>query len=165
TDHVPYQDNKSEAEVAHDIIIKLFAAEKNDAALRADLQSTVHACGWYDGLAAAILSALEQAIKLNADMGSAMKDAYGKAAAAVNHITEWAEAHPEMAAVVVTLIALGVLALMMPWLMAYLGFTEEGILEASWAARWQTSYRGFVPKGSLFSYLQSLGTKIGRNWH
>jgi hypothetical protein len=86
-----------------------------------------------------------------------------------------------MAAVITTLIALGILAVMVPWVMAYLGFAEEGILEgelvtcfqgrfantfaASWAARWQSTYRGFVPKGSLFSYLQSLGTKIGRNWH
>jgi hypothetical protein len=31
--------------------------------------------------------------------------------------------------VLVTLIALGVLAIMMPWLMAWLGFAEEGIVE------------------------------------
>ena len=62
-------------------------------------------------------------------MGPAMKAAYEKAVTAVNKVKEWADAHPEMTAVIITLIALGVLALMMPWLMAYLGFAEEGIIE------------------------------------
>jgi hypothetical protein len=176
-----YKDNPSAAEVADDIITKLFTAEKNDIALEANLRSMVHTYGWYDNLAAAILASMEQAIELGKEMGPAVKAAYEKAVVAVNKVKEWADAHPEMAAVIITLIALGVLAVMMPWLMAYLGFAEEGILEgesvgyfysglvdkfvASWAARWQATYCGFVPKGSLFSYLQSLGTKIGRNWH
>jgi hypothetical protein len=180
--YIPYKDNPSKAELADEIVGKLFAAEKNDAALQADLQSAIHAYGWYDGLAHAILAALENAIKLREEMGPAVKAAYEKAVEAVNKVKEWAEAHPEMATVIVTLIALGIIALMVPWLMAYLGFAEEGIIEgkfvtcfysnkaidkclASWAARWQAVYRGLVPKGSLFSYLQSLGTKIGRNWH
>ncbi|KAI9713214.1 MAG: hypothetical protein M1820_001200 [Bogoriella megaspora] len=163
TEYVPYRD-KTKPEVAKDITAKLFSAEKNDAALQADLQSAIHAYGWYDGLAVAILTALEQAFKVGKDKGPAIKTAYEKAVSALHEVKEWAEEHPEMTAVIITLIALGVLALMMPWLMAYLGFAEEGIVEASWAARWQATYRGFVPKSSLFSYLQSLGTKIGRNW-
>jgi len=160
--YAPYKDDPSKTEVANEIILKLFAAEKNDSTLQADLRSMVHAYGWYDGLAAAILAALEEAIKLGVEMGPAVKAAHNKAVEAINEVKEWAEAHPEMTAVIITLIALGIIALMMPWLMAYLGFVEEGIIEASWAARWQAMYRGFVPKGSLFSYLQSLGTKIGR---
>ena len=27
----------------------------------------------------------------------------------------------------------------------------------TWAAAWQSTYRGLVPKGSLFSYFQKLG--------
>ena len=127
--YTPYKDNPSKAELADEIIVKLFAAEKNDAALQADLQSIIHAYGWYDGLAAAILAALETAIKLGEEMGPAVKAAYEKAVAAVNNVKEWAEAHPEMTEVIITLIALGVLALMMPWLMGYLGFAEEGIIE------------------------------------
>ena len=30
----------------------------------------------------------------------------------------------------------------------------------SFAARWMASYMGFVPKGSLFSYLQRLGMTL-----
>ena len=72
---------------------------------------------------------MENAIKLRKEMGPAVKAAYEKAVAAVNKVKEWAEEHPEMVAVIATLIALGVLALTIPWLMAYLGFTEEGIIE------------------------------------
>jgi hypothetical protein len=127
--YIPYKDNPSKAELADKIIAKLFAAEKNDAALQADLQSVIHAYGWFDDLATAILAALENAIKIGEKMGPAVKTAYEKAVAAVNKVKEWAEAHPEMTAVIITLIALGVLALMIPWLMAYLGFAEEGIIE------------------------------------
>jgi hypothetical protein len=119
----------SKAGLADEIVAKLFAAQKNDAILQADLQSIIHAYGWYDGLAAAILAGLEKAIKLGEEMGPAMKAAYEKTVAAVNKVKEWAEAHPEMTAVIITLIALGVLALMIPWLMASLGFAEEGIIE------------------------------------
>ena len=35
------------------------------------------------------------------------------------------------------------------------GCTDDTI--GSWAARWQSIYRGLVPKGSLFSFLQRLG--------
>lgn len=176
--YAPYRDKRSQAEVADNIVVKLFAAEDIDT-LQADLESTIHASGWYNGLAAAVLAALEKAIESQTRMGSAVKAAYDKAVTALHHVMEWTNAHPKLTAVALTLVALGVLALMTPWLMGYLGFAEEGILEGeslrscngcsdplivSWAAGWQATYRGFVPKGSLFSYLQSLGTKIGRNW-
>jgi hypothetical protein len=127
--YVRYKDDLSKSEVADDIIVKIFAATQNDAALQADLQATMHTYGWYDGLAIAILGALEKAIEIGEKMGPAVKTAYDKAVAAVNEIEEWVEAHPGMTAVVTTLIALGILALMIPWLMAYLGFAEEGIIE------------------------------------
>jgi len=128
--HYPtYQDHPNRAEVADEIVAKLFAARNNDAILEADLQFTIHTCGWYYGLAAAVLAALENTIRLGNEMGPAMKSAYEKAIAGVSRVDEWATDHPEMAAVLVTLIALGVLAIMTPWLMVWLGFAEEGIVE------------------------------------
>jgi hypothetical protein len=62
-------------------------------------------------------------------MAPAIRDAYIKAEGGVNKVKDWAEANPEMSAVIVTLVALGILALMMPWVLAYLGFAEDGILE------------------------------------
>ena len=133
--YAAYQDHPGKAELADQIVAKLVAADKNDAILRADLQSTIHAYGWYDGLAAAVLAALENTIRLGEQMGPAMKSAYEKAMAEVSNVEEWAGEHPEMAAVIVTLIALGVLAIMMPWLMAWLGFAEEGIIEGKLIAQ------------------------------
>jgi hypothetical protein len=132
--YAKYQDHPSKAELADQIVAKLFAADKNDAILKADLQSTIHAYGWYDGLAAAVLVALENAIRLGEEMGPAMKSAYEKAAAEVSKVEEWAAEHPEMTAVLVTLVALGVLAIMMPYLMAWLGFAEGGIVEGKQTA-------------------------------
>jgi hypothetical protein len=126
---VQYSDKPDTEEVAEDIVTKLFAAENNDAALQADLQSMARVCGWHEKLADAIRAAMERAIDLGKEMGPAMKAAYEKAIAAINAVEEWANAHPEMAAVITTLIALGILAVMIPWVMAYLGFAEEGILE------------------------------------
>ena len=133
--YAAYQDHPSKVEVADQIVAKLFAAGENDAVLRAELQSTIHSYGWRDGLAAGVLAALENAIKLGEKMGPAMKAAYDKAAAAVYKVGDWTGEHPEMAAVIVTLIALGVLAIMMPWLMAWLGFAEEGIIEGKFTAQ------------------------------
>jgi len=44
-------------------------------------------------------------------------------------------------------------------ILALLGFTSAGIKAGSWAAMWMAKYGGFVPKNSLFAYLQSLGVK------
>jgi hypothetical protein len=129
-----YQDHPSKVELADQIVAKLFAADKNDAILKADLQSTIHTYGWYDGFAAAVLAALESAIRLGVETGPAMKSSYEKAVEGVSKVEEWAGEHPEMAAVLVTLIALGVLAIMTPWLMAWLGFAEEGIVESKLAS-------------------------------
>lgn len=132
--YAAYQDHPSSAELAGQIVAKLLAAHRNDAILRADLKSAIHTYGWYDGLAAAVLAAVENAIKLGKEMGPAMHTAYEKAVAGINGVKEWAGENPEMATVLVTLIALGILAIMMPWLMAWLGFAEEGIVEGKLVA-------------------------------
>lgn len=69
----------------------------------------------------------------------------------------FAEDHPVYA----TLIALGILAILMPWALEILGFGDLGPIEGSFAALWQSRYAGYVPKKSLFGYFQRLGLK----WH
>lgn len=128
-----YYDHPTKPELAEQIVAKLLAADKNDAALEADLQSAIHSFGWYDGLAAAVLARLEEALELGKEMGPAMRSAYEKATAGIDKVEEWAGDHPEMAAVIVTLIAIGILAVMTPWLLAWLGFAEEGIVEGKLA--------------------------------
>lgn len=70
----------------------------------------------------------------------------------------FAKEHPAYA----TLIALGILAALMPWVLEILGFGGLGPIDGSFAAAWQSKYAGYVPKGSLFSYFQRLGMKW--NW-
>ncbi|KAF4547164.1 Hypothetical protein D9617_55g071580 [Elsinoe fawcettii] len=160
----PYCDQPSNVELADQIVTKPLTADNNDADLKAELISMITTEGWQDELATKVLAAVQCAIEMGKEMGPAMSSAYEKAEKGVQGISEWAQENPEMAALIVTLIALGILAIMMPWLMVWLGFAEEGIIEASWAAFWQATYRGFVPKRSLFAYLQSLGTRISWKW-
>ena len=68
----------------------------------------------------------------------------------------FAQEHPAYT----TFIALGILALIAPWVLEVLGFAMEGIVEDSWAALWQSKYAGFVPKRSLFSFFQRLGMTL-----
>ncbi|KAF1829473.1 hypothetical protein BDW02DRAFT_509881, partial [Decorospora gaudefroyi] len=63
--------------------------------------------------------------------------------------------HPIMC----SMIALGVLAVIAPWVLPELGFGELGPVEGTFASWWQSNYGGLVPKGSLFSFLQRLGMK------
>ena len=88
-------------------------------------------------------------------MARAASDAMQKAEeAAVGFATE----HPVYA----TLIALGILAILTPFVLELLGFGELGPIEGSFAAAWQSRwYGGEVPKRALFGYFQRLGMK----WH
>ncbi|KAK3064935.1 hypothetical protein LTS18_002097, partial [Coniosporium uncinatum] len=124
-----YQDNSSKSDLAEQIVAKLLSTDKNDASLKADIQSTVHIYGWYDGLAAAVLAAVEKAIRLREEIGPAMKAAFEKAVAGINMVEERVGEHPEMTALLVTFIALGILAVMTLWLVTWQGFAEEGIVE------------------------------------
>jgi hypothetical protein len=123
----------TKSELVDDIVAKLFAAERKDEVLEADLRSTVHAHGWYEGLAAAVMEGIKRAIELGKEMGPVMRDAYDEAVAALNKVEEWAEEHPGMAGVIITLIALGVMALVVPWMLTYLGFTGSGIAEGEFS--------------------------------
>ena len=70
---------------------------------------------------------------------------------------EFTKNHPIYA----TLIALGILAILVPSALEILGFSELGPIKGSFTAAWQSRYTGYVPKGSLFSYFQRLGIR----WH
>jgi len=83
-------------------------------------------------------------------MGKAMKEASGKA---IDEAVDLAHEHPYFCA----LVAVGVLAILMPWLLEALGFAELGPIEGSFAAWWQSTYRGYVTQKSLFSFFQRLG--------
>ncbi|BDD54463.1 hypothetical protein MAP00_000081 [Monascus purpureus] len=117
---------------------------------RKRLDETVGEYGWTEEIGKAVLHGLEQAIRARAKMTDAVNQAVQTATEAA---VGFAKEHP----VYCTLIALGVLAILTPWVIEALGFGELGPIEGSFAAFWQRMYAGYVPKNSLFSYFQRLG--------
>lgn len=106
-----------------------------------------------------------------------MKEAFEKASFAAEEFTK---EHPVIVGVVVTVVAVGILVLLVPWAVEALGFAELGPIEGnihltikiiskevnryylgSWAAFWQSTFPD-AEAGSLFSYLQRLGMKWGK---
>ncbi|KAK3939355.1 hypothetical protein QBC46DRAFT_290637 [Diplogelasinospora grovesii] len=153
------------SESAISIITILRTADAPGEALTSRLNEEVGAEGWSEWLAEQVLHTLEATLgEENMEpWGQALKDAYDStiklAQEEFKTLVEYVKEHPlEVAAgVLFSLVAFGVLARLMPWVLRLLGFGELGPVEGSFAARWQATYAGFVPKESLFSYLQRLG--------
>ncbi|PWY65481.1 hypothetical protein BO83DRAFT_440303 [Aspergillus eucalypticola CBS 122712] len=139
--------------VASDIVNTLLTGETHET-IQKKIREQVDTNGWSESIAQAILHGLNDAIKAGAEMAGPAADALMKAKEAA---VEFAKDHPVFA----TLLALGVLAILAPWVLKILGFGELGPIAGSFAARWQTTYSGYVPRGALFTYFQRLGMK----WH
>ena len=73
-----------------------------------------------------VLDRLIHALKASKVMGKAMKDAFDKASSAAE---EFVEKHPVYTAAIITIIAIGVLVLITPWIIELLGFGELGPIE------------------------------------
>ncbi|KAL6229541.1 hypothetical protein BDW75DRAFT_245628 [Aspergillus navahoensis] len=139
--------------IASDIVTKILTADC-PYTLHKELNDQISTTSWTESIAKATLHGLENALKAGTKMAKAAADAVAQAKeAAVGFATE----HPVYA----TLIALGVLAVLTPWILEVLGFGELGPIEGSFAARWQSTYGGYVPKRALFGYFQRPGMK----WH
>jgi len=146
--HTTTEDDTAAA--ASDFVHALRTAEKNGENLHRTLDGIVHETGWTENLAKAILNKLVEVLKAGAKLGGAMLEAIEKATEAA---VGFAREHPVYA----TLIALGVLVVLSPWVIEALGFAELGPVEGTFASWWQSTYAGYVPKGSLFSFFQRLG--------
>lgn len=114
------------------------------------LSELVTTTGWTETLARGILHGIENAIANSAKMAHPASDALARA---TTEAYEFAHDHP----VYTTVLALGVLVILAPWVLEVLGFGELGPIEGSFAAWWQRLYAGAVPRGSLFSFFQRLG--------
>ncbi|KAH8432016.1 interferon alpha-inducible IFI6/IFI27 family protein [Aspergillus melleus] len=118
--------------------------------IRKQLSDLITTPGWTEALAQSILHAVEDAIKGAAKMAQPAADALTRA---MHEAYDFVHDHP----VYTTILALGVLVILAPWVLEVLGFAELGLLEGSFAAWWQRMYAGYVSKGSLLSFLQRLG--------
>lgn len=85
--------------------------------------------GWSEYLAAKILAALETVLRAGKDLGPALSAAYERACEAAKGIPGFAADHPLATAVFCTVVALGVLVVLAPYVLEILGFAELGPVE------------------------------------
>ena len=172
--------NPADDELAREIVDIFRNADENGHELKAQVSGVIHPQSWTENIAKAVLRALEPIIKEGRDkVGRALGEAIATAEAAATACFTFSKEHPYLTAGFVTIVAVGVLVWMAPWAVEALGFGELGpigsmllpgllVSEAwithanclptdSFAAIWQRTYAGFIPKGSLFSFLQRLG--------
>ena len=104
------------------VLIDANVTDPRDLQLQKNLADTVGTLSWSENLASAVLKCLESALRNNINLGKTIELALEKAVAAA---TGFAKDHP----VYFTLIALGVLVIVAPWVLEWLGFAEIGIIE------------------------------------
>ncbi|KAM0483145.1 hypothetical protein ACHAPX_002591 [Trichoderma viride] len=155
--------------VAADIVSILLRSEKHGASLKIQLDETVGTLGWSEMLAKRVLNALVGAIREGRDkMGPAFAKAYDDAAkeadSVFHSLVEDARNHPLelVATVLITVIAIGVLVVLAPYVLELLGFGELGPTAGTFASWWESTYAGYIPAGSMFSFFQRLGMIWGR---
>ncbi|GAM37414.1 hypothetical protein TCE0_024r07318 [Talaromyces pinophilus] len=113
-------------EVVDEVIKTIITAENGGPLLRSQLKDIISADTWKETVAKAILFNLEQMIQKGPNTrGRALREAIQVADEAVKEIFHFAADHP----VICTLIAIGVLVLLAPWLIKALGFGELGPIE------------------------------------
>ncbi|OIW23423.1 hypothetical protein CONLIGDRAFT_649459 [Coniochaeta ligniaria NRRL 30616] len=151
---------QNDQELAADIIDILRTAEKAGPSLQRRLESTIGTRSWTESIARAVLNGVIDLVQEGRDkIGPAMAEALKRVEDEATNAFEFAKDHPkEVLAGLVIIIAVGILVVMMaPWIVEALGFAELGPVEGSFAAWWESLYAGYIPRGSLFSYLQRLG--------
>jgi hypothetical protein len=105
--------------IAANILRTLFSADKGGKDLKKRVQDIVRERGWTENIAKAILGGIKNGLKQGVQMGKAMKEASRKA---IDEAIDFAHEHLYFCA----LIAVRVLAILMPWVLKALGFAELG---------------------------------------
>lgn len=107
-------------DTANEILNTIFNADRNDRNPEHTTLGIVIECGfsWLD-VAEAVFNGLAKALEQNAPMGTAVKDAFDKA---VREATGFVQEHP----FICTIIAIGILVIIAPWVLETLGFGAEG---------------------------------------
>ncbi|KAK1675163.1 hypothetical protein BDP55DRAFT_728951 [Colletotrichum godetiae] len=144
---------RSAQNAASEFINILRTAEKGGKYLERRLRNIVTVNSWTEELAKYILSGVEGLVRHRDTIGQVVRETVDKSAEAAESVFEFAKEHP----VFMTIIAIGVLVIIAPWVIEALGFGELGPIADTFASWWQARYAGYVPKGSLFSFFQRLG--------
>jgi hypothetical protein len=101
------------------VLQALLSTEKGALDLKKTVQDIVGEYGWTENIAKVILGGLEDALKKGVQGGQVMKEAFKKV---ISEAPNFAHNHPYFC----TLIALGILALLLPWVLEALGFAKLG---------------------------------------
>lgn len=110
-------------EAASSIVCAISDADQIGPSLHATIQSHVHAAGgWSDYLAKKIVSAMEAVLKAAEPLKGPMQEMKDKAEEALKATEGFATDHPVWTAIVITVIALGILVLVAPYAVEWLGF-------------------------------------------
>ena len=117
---------EKDEQIATDIVQILFTADKNSPAFRNQVKDMVQTQNWTENLAKCILDRLVNALNAGAAMGEAMKKSFDRAS---EEADKFVRQHPVFAAAIVTIVAIGVLVLLLPWVVEALGFGELGPVE------------------------------------
>jgi hypothetical protein len=116
-------------EIAEDVVATLLHTSLVGPALRMKLDSIVAAYGWRENIAKYVLEKLTQALQYSHEnLGPPVRDAYHKAWEVAKSIEGFVIEHPVMSMI----IALGVLAIIAPWVLPELGFGELGPIESTY---------------------------------
>ena len=109
-------------EAAWSIVSAMLNAEKAGPSLDATIRPIIDEAGWYESLMAKILAALEAVIKAAEPLNAPMQRAKDWAIEAYKETEGFAADHPIETEVLCTVIALGVLVVLAPYVVEYLGF-------------------------------------------
>jgi ElaB/YqjD/DUF883 family membrane-anchored ribosome-binding protein len=120
---VDREDAHKAALIADDVVDTLMRTNISGAALQMQLDSIVGTYGWTEKVANWILEKLSRLLEEGHEkLGPTIRDAYQKAFEAATRIEGFVIEHP----VFCTVVALGVLVLISPWVLEALGFAELG---------------------------------------
>jgi hypothetical protein len=120
-------DSRTAEDIAGEVIQAILNAEKDGKHLRRTLDNIVGEYGWTEKVAEWTLAKLEEALKEASKLGPALKTAYDKTLEVAEDIEGFIKEHP----VFCTVIALGVLVIIAPWIIELLGFGELGPIEGT----------------------------------
>ena len=122
-------------EAADRIVNAFFEANEGGPALLAHMDGIARqAGGWSQWLAEQIRKGMEVALKAGKEMNAALAAAYDKACEAATVFEHFAKDHPLATEIFITVIAIGVLAILAPYVIEILGFGEFGPIEGELAS-------------------------------
>ncbi|GKT59992.1 hypothetical protein ColTof4_00133 [Colletotrichum tofieldiae] len=113
---------QSAQDAASEFVDILRTAEKGGKNPERRLRNIVTANSWTEELAKYILQGVEALVRHRDTIGQVVREAMDKSTDAAESVFEFAKDHP----VFVTIIAIGVLVIIAPWVLEALGFGELG---------------------------------------